>query len=117
MKKKLNNILQELYKTNWNITYTDTLSNGLNIDKTDLDKILRTKSINNWYLIWRDDCSSWYLRVELTDLWNKYVEDLNKSRIEKIILHINNLSWFYTVIIAWLALVISILSLIISISN
>lgn len=117
MKEKLNKILQELSKINWNITNTDTLSKGLDINKTDLDKILRTKSINNWYLIWRDDCSRWYLRVELTDLWNEYIGYLNKSRIEKIILHINNLSWFYTVITAWLALVISVLSLIISISN
>lgn len=112
MENLLIKILNKLYDTEGNSIIYDSqeLIQEFNLaDEKEIEYLLYTPSVHK-NLLEIDK-----FMVKLTPKWRNYIENLRSPCFQRFILHINQLSGFYTVIIALWALIISVLSLYISI--
>lgn len=102
LERELKEILRELYTLEWNrfLLTSDSKPKFNNIAE-----ILHTPSLNKWFIEYN------YPYVVITKEWIKYFEEQRKSIFIKFIKHIQNLWNFYSVVMSFLALIISIIAL------
>lgn len=102
MLKPLEKLLNKLYDTEWNVIYyTRELAEEIWID----EKYLHTPSIHKNYFEYDK------LLIKLLPKWRNFIEEKRKIWYKKVVLHINSLSWFYTVLIAFFSLILSIIAI------
>ena len=78
-------------------------------DKIDIENILKTPSINKWYIIYD------FPSIKLTQKGIDFIEYLEKPFYKKIIIHLQTWDKPYAFLFSILALIISIISLILKI--
>jgi len=101
----LDKIISYLFKKEWNWVITTEIIQKFNISEKELMNIIRTKSLNKWYISYKMPF------IKLTDDWIKYYEEKNRKLYLKIMYHLQKFNWFYAVIISIIALIVSIIAL------
>lgn len=115
MNKTVLKIANKLYSEDWNMIYTSKeFWNELNITPAEWDNTLRTSSLHENYIEWKELTSMWYMKIELTRKGVVYIKELRLPLYRKLVHHFNKLSGFYSVLIAFIALIISLISIYIS---
>lgn len=118
IEKKLIKIIEYLYSKESNQTnISGNILSELNIEHAEIQSILSTPSRHKNYIEWNSLTNMWYLRMKLTTKWIYYYEDIHRSFYKKVISHFQELNGFYTVIIAFAALLVSLISLYFSLNK
>lgn len=116
MEKNLIKIMQYLYnkEKNW-VMIDKKVIDELTLEDKEIQSILQTPSRNKNYIEGWSPTNAWYLTMKLLPKGIYFIEEMDKPFYKKVISHIQELNGFYTVLLAFLALIISIISIVISI--
>lgn len=106
MEKILERLMNKLYDTKWNLViYSNDIIKDFWVDEDVFEKLITTPSIHKNYI----ELDKFI--IKLLPKWRYYIEEKRKPIYKRIISHINEMSTFYTLLIALFALMVSVIAI------